>query len=131
MEEGGVWCSAREREAMAIERAADNVARCFLLERRLFEGGWKESEFEGEITGMVGSGAFVTFGGDGDGAGPYEGFLPVRKLTGDWWELNEEGTILHGSRHGGAMRLGDPVSVRVERIETARGRVDLAPAEAS
>ena len=33
----GPWTSAREREAMTIERDADDVARCFLLERELFE----------------------------------------------------------------------------------------------
>ena len=32
----GPWTSAREREAMTIERDADDVARCFLLERELF-----------------------------------------------------------------------------------------------
>ena len=129
LDEGGVWCSAREREAMSIERAADNVARCFLLERRLFEEGWGAAEFEGEITGMVGGGAFVMFGEREDGSGAFEGFLPVRRLSGEWWELNEEGTILVGTQHGGALRLGDPVRVRVERVDTARGRVDLVPAE--
>ena len=34
----GPWTSAREREAMTIERDADDVARCFLLERQLFAG---------------------------------------------------------------------------------------------
>ena len=33
--EAGPWCSAREREAMTIERDADDIARCFLLERSL------------------------------------------------------------------------------------------------
>ena len=34
---------------------------------------------------------------------------PVRRLRGDWWELNEEGTILHGARQRrAAIRLGDP-----------------------
>ncbi|MBA3747934.1 MAG: hypothetical protein H0W96_10655, partial [Solirubrobacterales bacterium] len=47
----------------------------------------------------------------------------------DWWELNEEGTILRGERTGETLRLGDPVRVCVERVETARGRVDLAPVE--
>ena len=32
----GPWTSAREREAMTIERDADDIARCFLLERELF-----------------------------------------------------------------------------------------------
>jgi ribonuclease R len=116
------WTSARERDAMSIERAADDVARAFLLERALYEGGW-DRDFEGEVTGVIGAGAFVAFG---DG---YEGMLPVRKLRGEWWELNEEGTILHGTRSGSAIRIGDPVRVVVERVETARGRVDLLPVE--
>ena len=40
MAEAGEWTSARERDAMVIERDADDVARCFLLERELFERGW-------------------------------------------------------------------------------------------
>jgi ribonuclease R len=118
----GDWCSARERDAMSIERAADDVARAFLLERELFERGW-EQDFEGEVTGVIGAGAFVAFG---DG---HEGMLPVRKLRGEWWELNEEGTILHGTRSGAAIRVGDRVRVQVDRVDTARGRVDLLPVE--
>ena len=59
----------------------------------------------------------------------HEGLLPVRRLRGDWWDLNEEGTILHGSRSGERIRLGDPIDVRVERIEAPRGRVDLLPVD--
>ncbi len=74
--------------------------------------------------GLIGAGAFVAFG---DGL-PFEGMLPVRRLRGDWWELNEEATMLVGTRGGGAIKLGDPVAVRVERIDAPRGRVDLLPA---
>jgi ribonuclease R len=116
------WTSARERDAMTIERDADDIARCFLLERELYEHGW-EREWEGEVVGLISAGAFVDFGGG------YEGMLPVRRMRGEWWELNEQGTILHGTRSGRALRLGDPVTVRVERVETARGRVDLVPGE--
>jgi ribonuclease R len=122
LEEEGAWSSARERDAMAIERLADRVTRAFLLERELFEGGW-DQEFDGEVSGLIGAGAFVRFG---EG---HEGLLPVRRLRGDWWELNEQGTILTGERTGRAIRLGDPVRVKVERVETARGRVDLVPVE--
>jgi ribonuclease R len=124
LEEGGIWCSARERAAMVIERDADRVAQCFLLERELFEGGF-DREFAGEVTGLVGSGAFVRFGEPGM-PGAHEGFLPVRRIPGGWWELNEAGTILL-SDEGGAIRIGDPATVRVERVEAARGRVDLLP----
>lgn len=113
----GQWASLREREAVEVERAADDVARCFLLEREDHERAW-----EGEVTGLIGAGAFVSFG-----AG-YEGMLAVRRLRrGGWWELNPEGTILQGERAGATMRLGDPISVRVQSLDAVRGRVDLEP----
>jgi ribonuclease R len=147
----GEWTSEREREAMKIERDGDDMARCYALEQALYEGGWEQT-FAGEVTGLISAGAFVAFGGAGaggagaaeatgslgvtdDGAqGPlYEGMLPVRRMRSgegrDWWELNEHETILHGERSGATIRLGDPIEVRVARVDTARGRVDLAPAD--
>ena len=119
----GPWCSTREREAMSIERTADDIARCFLLQRRLATGGDSDGMFEGEVVGLAGAGAFVAFGPTEE----FEGLLPVRRLRGDWWELNEEGTILVGTRTGSAIRLGDSVQVRVGSIDAPRGRVDLLP----
>ena len=72
--------------------------------------------FDGEVVGLAPVGAFVAFG---EG---YEGLLPVRRLRGDWWELDELGTILHGTKTGGAIRLGDPVRVQVGRIDSPRGQ---------
>ncbi|MGH2903314.1 MAG: ribonuclease R family protein [Solirubrobacteraceae bacterium] len=119
------WTSDRERFAMGIERRADDVARCFALERALHEGDHGRS-FAGEVVGLIPAGAFVAFAG-------YRGMLPVRRLRGsggrrEWWELNEQGTILQGDRPGSTLRLGDPIEVRVARVDVARGRVDLIPA---
>jgi len=122
LEDTGSWCSQRERDAMAIERTADSVARCFLLEAELFRRGWS-AEFAGEITGVIGAGAFVAFG---DG---HEGMLPVRRLRGDWWELNELETMLIGAESKRTLRIGDPVTVQVHRVDATRGRVDLSPVE--
>ncbi|MFZ0384360.1 MAG: RNB domain-containing ribonuclease, partial [Solirubrobacteraceae bacterium] len=144
----GPWTSDRERQAMRIERDADDVARCFLLAGSLGGGGsgdggsgvgargaggtdgpvarTEDRAFDGEVVGLIGAGAFVAFGD----AGEYQGLLPVRRLRGDWWELNEEGTILVGTRNGGSIRLGDPITVRVGRIDAPRGRVDLLPDDA-
>ncbi|HEX4466452.1 MAG TPA: RNB domain-containing ribonuclease [Solirubrobacteraceae bacterium] len=209
----GAATSEREREAMIIERDADDVARCFALERLIYELGDGEM-FSGEITGLIGAGAFIAFD-QADAAGPdsggFEGMMPVRFMrapeegraergeqgaggrreadgrgardrgapgravargassrgatsrgatsrgasgrgpggrgrggTGgrgddrggprepggerDWWELNEEGTILFAQRSGAAIRLGDAIDVRVARIDVIRGRVDLQPA---
>jgi ribonuclease R len=140
---------------MMIERDADDVATCFDLERRLYEHGW-EQKFAGEVVGLISAGAFVAFAPVDSGAGArraesaeiapasaqapasaavYEGLLPVRELRladgeRDWWEINEEGTILRGERTGLTLRLGDEVLVEVTRVDTLRGRVDLIPAPA-
>ena len=116
--------SEREREATATERDADSVCAAFLLGRELFEGGWGQT-FEGEVSGVIGAGAFVRFRGElGD---VYEGLVPVRRIR-ERFDLNETETALVGQRSGRAIRLGDPVSVRVDRVEAPRGRVDLVPA---
>jgi ribonuclease R len=174
----GAWTSERERDAMVIERDADDVARCFMLERLLGSGD-RDQVFTGEVVGLIPAGAFVAFAAAASGvdeeaaAQAFEGMLAVRRLRAprsarerasgeagrtrpparrgrergawrsregtartlgeadsarEWWELNEQGTILRGERSGAPLRLGDPLRVRVERVETLRGRVDLAPA---
>jgi ribonuclease R len=157
----GAWTSDRERDAMIIERDADDVARCFALERVVYERGL-EQPFAGEITGLISAGAFIAFDEGERAAARFEGMLPVRLLRAppangersrqaqaqargrsggrrppqregpsegerDWWELNEEGTILHGERSGATLRLGDQLDVRVVRVDSVRGRVDLEP----
>jgi ribonuclease R len=120
--EAGWWCSERERESMVIERDADKVCAAFLLERELYESGWSR-EFEGEVSGVIGAGAFVRFGGDlGD---VYEGFLPARRMPGERFDLNSTETALVGRRSGREVRLGDAAKVQVDGVEAARGRVDL------
>jgi ribonuclease R len=125
LDEVAIHSSAAEREAMQIERAADDVCYAFLLERRLAEEGpGAEPAFEGEVVGLIEKGAFVRFGEEG-----FEGLLPARRLR-EWWSLNELGTALVAEGSGRKLRLGDPISVYVDRIDTARGRVDLSPAGA-
>jgi hypothetical protein len=98
------------------------------------------------VVGLISAGAFIAFGARTDGEAQYgeaqqpdavspdyRGMLPVRRMRGaggerEWWELNEQGTILHGESPGSTLRLGDAIEVRVARVETARGRVDLIPA---
>jgi ribonuclease R len=150
----GEWTSERERDAARLEHKGDDIAACFLLEQALLDDGY-EQVFAGEVTGLIGAGAFIAFGGvsrarakkasertDNRAQGApvvetseapiYEGMLPVRMLSlgedRDWWELNEQSTILRGERSGAMLRLGDRVDVRVVRVDAAAGRVDLASA---
>ena len=79
----------------------------------------------------------------------FEGLVPVRRMRarpaqgsaraaresgagadehgGEWWELNELGTIQHGQRTGATLRLGEGIDVCVARVDAPRGRVDLIP----
>jgi ribonuclease R len=113
--------SARERESMKIERAADDVCAAYLLERELGKRGL-DTEFEGEVSGVIRAGAFVSFGGElGD---VYEGMLPARRLPGSRYELNREEVALV-NREKSTVRLGDPIRVRVAGVDPVRGRADL------
>jgi ribonuclease R len=112
--------SERERLASQIEYRADDLCLAWLLERRLFELGW-ETTFEGEITGVIPSGLFAGFGD------VFEGFLPARRLPGDYFELNELATALVGRRGGRTYRLGDPIEVRVADLHRSEGKVELEP----
>ena len=126
LDEVGAHCSERERDASRTERDADSVCASFLLERELFEQG-PGARFDGEVSGVVGAGAFVRFGGAL--ADVYEGFLPARRIGGrERYELDATETMLIGARGGGTIRLGDPVSVTVDRVDAPRARVDLLPA---
>jgi ribonuclease R len=147
----GEWTSERERDAARLEHKGDDIAACSLLEETLLDGG-HDQVFAGEVTGLIGAGAFVAFGDAPHARGGhrrlgtveaapdeqveprvrriYEGMLPVRLLNGgegrEWWSLNEQSTIMRGERSGMMLRLGDPVEVRVVRVDAAAGRVDLA-----
>ena len=111
--------SMRERAAAQVEYLADELCLAWLLEATLYERGWEEP-FEGEIVGIIASGLFIRFGD------VFEGYLPVRRLPGDYFELNELGTAMAGRRGGRTYRLGDPIEVLVEKIEKAEGKVELS-----
>ena len=84
------------------------------------ERGWEEP-WEGEITGLIGSGLFVRFGE------VFEGFLPARRLPGEFFELNRPARRSSGRRTGAPYRLGDPIEVRVESIAKRRGQGRARP----
>jgi ribonuclease R len=123
LDDNATHASQRERHAAKLEYRADELCLAWLLEQRLFELGW-EARFEGEITGVIPSGVFVRF------ADVFEGYIPARRLPGDYFELNELATALVGRRRGRRYRLGDPIGVRVADIRRSEGKVELEPASA-
>ena len=121
LDELAAHASERERHAATLEYRADDLALAWLLERTLYERGWDTPFEDGEITGLIGSGLFVRFGE------VFEGFVPVRRLSDDYYELDALGTRLQGRRGGRAYRLGDEVVVEVADIRRHEGKVELRP----
>jgi ribonuclease R len=111
--------SVRERASMQVEYLADEICLCWLLEKRLFVDGW-ESTFEGEITGLIGPGLFIRFGG------VFDGFLPSRTLGDDRYEPSVLGTSLAGKRSGRTFSIGQKLQVQVTGMRRAEGKVELA-----
>jgi ribonuclease R len=118
LEELAEWTSQRERQAAQVEYRADEICLAWLLERQLFHAGW-DAVLDGEIVGAIGSGLFVRFDE------VFEGYLPARRLPGDYFELDPLGVSLVGRRSGHAYRLGDEIAVRVDRVEKTSGRVSV------
>ena len=124
IEEVAQQTSETERAASDVEYRADEICEAWLLERTLFERGWEEP-FPGEVIGVIPSGLFARFGE------VFEGFLPARRLHGDYYELNELGTALVGRRGGRRYRLGDEIEVKVADIRKSEGKIEIAPASAA
>jgi len=110
-----------ERRAAKVEHTGDDVVLANLLDRLLFEQGW-DRRFNGEIISLIPSGLFLRFGG------VYQGFVPARRLRGDYYVLNDKGSALVGRRSGRPFRLGDSMTVRVVRIDKLQGKIELEPA---
>ena len=114
--------SLRERLIAKTEHEADDLCLAWLLERRLFEQGW-DAVFDGEITSVIDGGLFSRFDG------LFEGFLPARRIGGDFYELDLLATSLVGRRTGRTFRLGEPIRVQVAGLERTSGKVNLALCE--
>ena len=55
----------------------------------------------------------------------FEGFLPARRLTDDYYEPTTLGTALVGRRTNRRYRLGDPLEVSVADMRRHEGKVGL------
>ena len=108
---GGRACVRPGAPVCDIEYRADDICLAWLLESVLFDRGW-DAAFEGEINGVIGSGLFVRFGE------VFEGYVPVRRLGGDYYEVNES----RDSR-----RAPNEADVRLRRPDRGRRLRDQPP----
>jgi len=113
----GDHCSMAERRADEATRDVDSVLKCEYMEDRVGE------EFDGLITGVTSFGVFVcldeTFA---------EGLAHITSLPRDYYQFDPVGHCLTGERSGRVYRLGDPVRVRVTRVDVDERKIDFEPA---
>ncbi|MDY6970018.1 MAG: VacB/RNase II family 3'-5' exoribonuclease [Spirochaetota bacterium] len=107
-------CSEMERIAQAAERDLIKLASCRLMENCIGE------EYDAIISGISKSGFFVSLIDR-----PFEGMVPLRFLTDDYYLVKEDEFTVVGKKLGRRFRVGDRIVVRLKSIEIDTIRIDF------
>ena len=108
-------CSLRERTAMEAERDVVTMLKLEFMRDRIGE------IYDGIITGVAQFGLFVQlrelF---------VEGLVHISMLADDYYHYIEKQHCLRGERKKRMYRIGDEVTVRVDRVDTTQKRIDFS-----
>jgi ribonuclease R len=111
---------ASMREGLAADAERDSVAlkKAEFMERHLGE------DFSGTVSGVTTFGIFVLLD-------EYfvDGLIHVNSLMDDYYVLHEDEYALVGERKGRRFRLGDPLRVRVARVDRLERKIDFVLAQ--
>lgn len=114
LQEAGRHTSERERIAMDAEREMVDLKKAQFMMDKLGD------EFTGVITSLANFGFFVELD-----AYFVEGLVRLSTLTDDDYHYYEKEYVIKGHRHGRKFRLGDPIRVKVVRINAFRSEIDF------
>ena len=113
MEAEGEHASAREKVAEEAERAAVEIKKLEYMEDFVGE------VFPGVVAGVTSFGMFVEL------ENTVQGLVPVYTLNDDYYEFVPERLWLVGRRTKKVYRIGQPVRVRVVRVDVGARQVDM------
>lgn len=108
-------CSERELIASTAERASIKYKQTEFMADRIGQ------EFDGVISGVTEFGIYVE-----DVFSKCEGMVPMRDLSSDYYEFDEDNYRLVGRRTRRVYNLGDKVRFRVERANMERRQLDFS-----
>ena len=111
-------CSEREQVAATAERASIKYKQAEFMADRIGQ------EFDGVISGVTEFGIYVE-----DILTKCEGMVPLRDLSSDYYEFDEDNYRLVGRRTKRIYNLGDKVRFRVERANLERRQLDFSLVE--
>lgn len=110
----GAHCSEQERSAIDAERDSVKLKQVEYLSQHLGE------DFDGVISGVMGSGIFVDLK-----ELHCEGMVRVSDLSDDYYEYDESRHCLVGRNHGKKYQLGKEVRVKVVKTDIKARQIDL------
>jgi ribonuclease R len=118
LEKLGESCSAAERRAESAEREAVEWKTVLFLRER--EG----EVFAGHISGVTDFGLFVRLDEIS-----VDGMVHISELGDDYYVYDEQRHRLVGERTGRVWRLGDPIEVRLARVDLDAMQLQLLPVD--
>jgi len=109
-----VHASEMERRAAEMERESVKYKQAEYLMDKIGK------MFDGQISGVSKWGIFVELKGS-----KCEGMVRYNEMPGDYYYLDEDNYQVIGQSHGKVFRLGDPVTIRVKKVDLARKKLDF------
>jgi ribonuclease R len=116
----GTESSQRERRADEASRDVMGYLKCLYLQPRIGE------TFDATISSALEFGIFVQLK-----EMPIDGLVHISAIPGDYWELEPGGMGLVGQRTGRRWQLGDPVRVRLNRVDLTQRQIDFELVDAT
>ena len=118
MERLGAITSAHEKRAEEATRDVEAWLKCQYMEGHLGD------EFDGVITGVTNFGLFVQITDL-----LTDGLVHVTSLANDYYHYDAGTQRLVGERSGRSFGLGEPMRVRVQRVDMETRKIDFRPVD--
>jgi len=118
MERLGAITSAHEKRAEEATRDVEAWLKCQYMEGHLGD------EFDGVITGVTNFGLFVQITDL-----LTDGLVHVTSLDNDYYHYDAGSQRLKGERSGKTFSLGEPMRVRVQRVDMETRKIDFRPVD--
>jgi ribonuclease R len=109
------YTSDREKNAADAERASVKYAQVAYMARHIGETR------DGIISGISENGIFVE-----EKKSRADGFIPLRLLGNDLFKYDKKTLSLRGAKTKTQFRIGDTISIVVERADRERGMIDFS-----
>jgi len=114
----GRHCSSTERRADEATRDVETWLKCFFMKDKIGEC------FNGIISSVTGFGLFVAMDDF-----YVEGLVHISELPSDYFHFDAVRHCLLGERSGMQYRIGDPIRVKLVRVDLETSKIDLVLAE--